>query len=133
MAADANKILFANSDGFFPEMRRATKKAVRPANRAIQPPRLRVMNMPVPHKTKELAAPDCSFFLSDVMMSPMVIMKSAERNAAKIFGSVIIPQHLVLNSSLEAGSSHVAGMGGASMYSAIANNPWKKPVKAAAL
>ena len=75
-------------------------------------------------------------FLShgDVCMSRAIVkINKTDRKAAKILGSVIIPQHLVLKSALEAGSNHVLGIAGASIYSQIAIRPCKKPVKEAIL
>ncbi len=93
------------------------------ANKAIQPPLLSVVIMPIPQRIRDAAASIFSFLLSEKIIRATVIIKSAERKAANILGSVIIPQHLVLKSSFDAGSNQVLGIGGASMYSQIAIIP----------
>ena len=109
--------------GFIFPMNKKTINTANATASATQPPRLKVINIPVPEHRSEMAARVCSFLFSDFSISPMVIKKIADKNAEKILGSVMIPQHLVLNNSFEAGSSHVGGICGASMYSQIAIIP----------
>ena len=131
--ADIVKSLIEKGCGLFFEIYIEIEKATKAAPRPIQPPRLKVVIIPMPHNTRETLAHICSFFISDLMISAIVSMNNTDKKAAYILGSVSMPQHLVRNSSLEAGSSHVAGIGGACMYSTIEYNPCKRPVRAPTL
>ena len=114
-------------------IKRDVARATKAANKATQPPRLKVIIMPVPQIIREIEANICSVLFLELITRAMVKINKTDRKAAKILGSVIIPQHLVLKSAFEAGSSQVLGIAGASMYSQIAIRPCKKPVKEAIL